>query len=91
MAPRPESLGEAADGTDVICIPPTFLSGATSTLTPAQVAKYNSELVANDAATALLRQQTQNLQAPKAGCIISASNRAGPNSCQRRLDLHRLW
>jgi hypothetical protein len=44
----------------------SLLSGAFSTLTPAQVGAYNAQAAANDAAAALTKQQTQNLQMPKA-------------------------
>lgn len=44
----------------------SLLSGATSTLTPAQVSALNAQAAANDAAAALTRQQTANLAAPKA-------------------------
>jgi nuclear pore complex protein Nup62 len=44
----------------------SFLSGAFSTLTPAQVAAYNAQAAANQAAANLATQQTQNLAAPKA-------------------------
>jgi hypothetical protein len=43
----------------------TLLSGLSNTVTPAQVALANSQASANDAATALVKQQTQNLAAPK--------------------------
>lgn len=43
----------------------SFLAGATSTLTPAQVKALNSQAAANDAATAQQKQMTTNLQAPK--------------------------
>jgi hypothetical protein len=41
------------------------LSGAFSTLTPAQVNAYNAQAAANDAAAALTKQQTANLNMPK--------------------------
>ncbi len=44
----------------------SLLSGATSTLTPAQVTALNAQAAANDAAAALTKQQTSNLAAPKA-------------------------
>jgi hypothetical protein len=44
----------------------SLLSGAFSTLTPAQVAALNAQANSNDAAAALTKQQTANLAAPKA-------------------------
>jgi hypothetical protein len=44
----------------------SLLSGAFSTLTPAQVNSLNSQAAANDAAAAQQRMQTANLAAPKA-------------------------
>jgi hypothetical protein len=44
----------------------SLLSGLTSTLTPAQVAAYNAQANANNAAAALTQQQTANLAMPKA-------------------------
>jgi hypothetical protein len=43
----------------------SLLTGAFSTLTPAQVNAYNAQAAANDAAAAFTRSQTQNLQMPK--------------------------
>jgi hypothetical protein len=43
----------------------SFLSGLTSTLTPAQAAQANAQAAANDAAAALTKQQTANLAMPK--------------------------
>jgi hypothetical protein len=43
----------------------SLLSGATSTLTPAQVAALTAQANANNAAAALTQQQTANLAAPK--------------------------
>lgn len=44
----------------------SLLSGATSTLTPAQVAALNAQANANNAAASLTQQQTANLAMPKA-------------------------
>jgi hypothetical protein len=44
----------------------SLLTGAFSTLTPAQVAALTAQASANDAAAALTRQQTANLAQPKA-------------------------
>lgn len=44
----------------------SLLSGATSTLTPAQVSALNSQAAQNQAAANLLTQQQKNLQMPKA-------------------------
>ncbi len=44
----------------------SLLTGAFSTVTPAQTAALNAQAAANDAATALVKQQTANLAAPKA-------------------------
>jgi hypothetical protein len=41
------------------------LSGAFSTLTPAQANAYNAQAAANDAAAAFTKSQTANLQMPK--------------------------
>lgn len=49
----------------------SFLSGATSTLTPAQVAYYNANAANNQAAANLATQQTRNLAAPKAVASLS--------------------
>lgn len=43
----------------------SFLTGAFSSLTPAQAAQANAIAAANDAAAALTKQQTANLAAPK--------------------------
>jgi hypothetical protein len=43
----------------------SLLSGAFSTLTPAQVTALNAQAAANDAASALTRQQTANLAMPR--------------------------
>ncbi len=44
----------------------SMLSGFSNTVTPAQVNSLNSQAAANDAATALVKQQTANLNMPKA-------------------------
>ncbi len=44
----------------------SMLSGFSNTVTPAQVNALNSQAAANDAATALVKQQTANLNMPKA-------------------------
>jgi hypothetical protein len=44
----------------------SFISGATSSLTPAQVTALNAQAAANNAAAALSTQQTANLAMPKA-------------------------
>ena len=43
----------------------SFLTGLTSTLTPAQVAQYNAQAAANNATAALTKHQQQNLAMPK--------------------------
>jgi hypothetical protein len=43
----------------------SFLTGMTSTLTPAQVAAYNAQAAANQATANLTTQQTANLAAPR--------------------------
>jgi hypothetical protein len=43
----------------------SFLTGAFSSLTPAQTAQANAQAAANDAAAALTKQQTANLAMPK--------------------------
>lgn len=44
----------------------SLLSGWSNELTPAQIGALNSQAAANDAATALVKQQTANLNMPKA-------------------------
>jgi hypothetical protein len=49
----------------------SFLSGATSSLTPAQVTALQAQAAANDAATALTNQQRANLAMPKSVASLS--------------------
>jgi hypothetical protein len=44
----------------------SLLSGATSTLTPAQVSALQAQAAANNAAASLTKQQVANITAPKA-------------------------
>lgn len=56
----------------------SLLSGATSTLTPAQVSALNSQAAANDAAAAFQNQQRANLAMPKS--VASSSPVTGTPS-----------